>query len=48
MNINILADNKQIVSIEDYLRLCGVQDVEEYLKPTNKYIENPYEHTNMK
>ena len=48
MNINILADNKQIISVEDYIKMCGVQDVEEYLRPTNKYIENPYEHINMK
>lgn len=33
--------------LEDYLKACGIEDIEEFLTPTGKYIENPYDYENM-
>ena len=47
MKIKTLTDSKEIIQIDEYLKLNGVEDIYEYLHPTNKYIESPYLHTNM-
>lgn len=33
--------------IEDYLTACGVGDIQEYLNPTGKYIDDPMDYENM-
>ena len=33
--------------IQDYLTACGVGDIQEYLNPTSKYIDNPMSYENM-
>ena len=33
--------------IQDYLTACGVGDIQEYLDPTGKYIDNPMNYENM-
>ena len=47
MNINSLFDNPYDINIHNYLAKCGVDDVDEYLNPSYKYIENPYDYINM-
>ena len=47
MKVNALTDSKDIIQVDEYLKLYGVEDIDEYLHPTNKYIENPLQHTNM-
>ena len=41
MKINSLFSNPQNINIRNYLQKCGVTDVDEYLNPSYKYIENP-------
>ena len=38
--------NKSIF-IQDYLTACGINDIQEYLNPIGKYIDNPMEYENM-
>ena len=33
--------------IQDYLTACGVGDIQDYLNPTGKYIDNPMNYENM-
>ena len=47
MKIKPLYDNNGLVTIDRYLSDKGIEDIEEYLKPTNKYMENPLEYDNM-
>lgn len=47
MKIKPLYNNNNIVSIEQILSDKGIDDIDEYLKPTNKYMENPQEQVNM-
>ena len=47
MNIKTLTDSDRIVQPNNYLELCGIKDIDEYVNPTNKYVENPLQHINM-
>ena len=47
MKIKPLYNNNNIVSIEQILSDKGIDDIDEYLKPTNKYMENPFDYVNM-
>lgn len=40
MEINELFNEKEQVDFETYLNKCGIKDIEEYLNPTGKYIED--------
>lgn len=33
--------------IEDYLFACGVDDIQEYLNPTGRYIDDPMDYENV-
>ena len=33
--------------IQDYLSACGVNDIQEYLNPTGRYIDDPMDYENM-
>ena len=39
--------NKESITIGSYLTKCGVKDVEEYLNPTGKYIDDWYEYEDI-
>ena len=47
MQINKLYNNNEQINIKTYLQKCGIEDIEEYLNPTGKYIENPFLYKNM-
>ena len=46
MQINKLYD-KEPITIDSYLTKCGVKDVEEYLNPTGKYVEDWHEYKDI-
>lgn len=46
MQINKLYD-KEPITIDSYLTKCGIKDVEEYLNPTGKYIDNWYNYQDI-
>ena len=43
MNINQLFTNESDISLENYLKANGIDDVEKYIKPDKSCIE-PFEH----
>lgn len=43
----ILKNVKENTFLEDYLKCCGVKDTQEFIKPTGKYLENPFDYENM-
>lgn len=47
MKINSLFDNIGDININSYLNLNGITDVEDYIKPSGKYIESPLLYDNM-
>ena len=47
MKINPIFQLNEDITIENYLSKCGVSDVEEYLNPNGKYIEEPMLYENM-
>ena len=40
MNIKELYDKNEQINIETYLSKCGVKDIEEYLNPSGKYLDD--------
>lgn len=48
MNIKSLYNNLQEITLESYLNKHGIFDIQEFINPTGKYIDNPldYEHIN--
>ena len=46
MKVHELYD-KETTTIYSYLTKCGIKDVEEYLNPTGKYIDNWYEYKDI-
>ena len=47
MVINNLYDNNEKLSITNYLNKFGIEDIEEFINPTGKYIESPFLYNNM-
>ena len=47
MKIKALFDEPTF-DIEDYLKINGIEDSKEYIKPIGKYIEEPYSYINMR
>ena len=45
--VNLLQQVNKGTFIQDYLTACGVGDIQEYLNPTGKYIDNPMNYENM-
>lgn len=45
--VNLLQQVNKDTFIQDYLTACGVGDIQEYLNPTGKYIDNPMNYENM-
>lgn len=45
--VNLLQQVNKDTFIQDYLTACGVGDIQEYLNPTCKYIDNPMNYENM-
>ena len=45
--VNLLQQVNKDTFIQDYLTACGVGDIQEYLDPTGKYIDNPMNYENM-
>ena len=43
MNINQLFTNESDISLENYLKVNGIDDVKKYIKPDKSCIE-PFEH----
>ena len=47
MKIKQLYTENEAISLENYLDKCGVKDIEEFLNPTGKYLDNYYDYYNM-
>ena len=47
MKIKQLYKKDEAINLESYLNKCGVKDVEEFLNPTGKYLDNYYDYYNM-
>ena len=47
MKIRQLYKKNEAINLESYLTKCGVKDVEEFLNPTGKYLDNYYDYYNM-
>ena len=47
MKIKQLYRKNEIINLESYLTKCGVKDIEEFLNPTGKYLDNYYDYYNM-
>ena len=47
MKIKPLFDNCDEISVEDYLKLNNISDIEDYINPTGKYVESPLLYINM-
>lgn len=48
MNIKtILPKVNKETFIDDYLNACGIEDIEEYLRPTGKYVDAPMNYEGM-
>lgn len=47
MVVNNLFNQNEEITIDSYLKKQGVEDIEEYLKPTGKYIEPIYNYDNI-
>lgn len=47
MVINNLYNKDENISIENYLNKFGVKDINEFLNPTDKYVESPFFYHNM-
>ena len=47
MKIKPLFDSSENITIQEYLKRCGIDDVEEYLSGGTKYIESPDKYDNM-
>ena len=45
--VNLLQQVNKDTFIQDYLAACGVGDIQEYLNPTGKYIDEPMNYENM-
>lgn len=45
--VNLLQQVNKNTFIQDYLTACGVGDIQDYLNPTGKYIDNPMNYENM-
>lgn len=45
--VNLLQQVNKDTFIQDYLTACGVGDIQDYLNPTGKYIDNPMNYENM-
>ena len=45
--VNLLQQVNKDTFIQDYLIACGVGDIQDYLNPTGKYIDNPMNYENM-
>lgn len=48
MEIKELYNSNEEITVESYLNKFGVKDVEEYLHPSGKYIDNPMSYKNMR
>ena len=47
MKIKPLFNSSENITIQEYLKRCGIDDVEEYLSGGTKYIESPDKYDNM-
>ena len=47
MKIKQLYKKNEAINLESYLEKCGVKDIEEFLNPTGKYLDNYYDYYNM-
>ena len=47
MKIKQLYKKNEAISLDSYLTKCGVKDIEEFLNPTGKYLDNYYDYYNM-
>ena len=45
--VNLLQQVNKDMFIQDYLTACGVGDIQDYLNPTGKHIDNPMNYENM-
>ena len=48
MNIKELYDKNEQINIETYLSKCGVKDIEEYLNPSGKYLDDCMLYNNIR
>ena len=47
MKIIELYNDNEVIDLNSYLTKCGVKDVEEFINPTGKYLDNYYDYYNM-
>lgn len=48
MNVKTLYQKNEQISLESYLNKHGIEDIEEYLYPTGKYLDNCLEYINIR
>lgn len=47
MKVKPLFPNSKDFSIENYFQKCGIEDIEEFINPTGKYLDSPTKYENM-
>ena len=47
MKINTLYEPNEKITIDSYLKKCGVVDTNEYLYPIESELDNPYDYYNI-
>ena len=47
MKINEIYSKYEAISLDTYLNKCGVKDIEEFLNPTGKYLDDCFDYYNM-
>ena len=48
MKIKQLYKKDEAINLDSYLTKCGVKDIEEFLEPTGKYLDNFSDYYNKK
>lgn len=47
LNINTIYDKTEEISFTSYLKKCGVKDIKNFIKPTNKCLDSCYSYSSM-
>lgn len=47
MKVKTLFSNPQDFTIENYIRACGVDNINEFINPKGEYLDSPFKYENM-
>jgi len=47
MKVKNILDSNEEISIESYLKACGIEDVDLYLNPTKEVFDKPENYDNI-